>query len=338
MKILFLSLLACLVTLTARAELYLYTDLGTSNSYVYIAPAGISNNGSIVGSAYENTGDGRPVAFTYTSGTIHLVPSPGPAHSAWGNAINSFGTIAGLCDRNGSVLHEFYAPAGGAAVDFDSDFTRNSEAVAINDSNFVVGKASAQPFLGHTSGWMLLLGSTLGNSFQPRGLNSNLEIVGNGPFGGMVYNAWTGTSTYMGFALGTFSNQANAINSTGTVAGKVGTQGYLYASGLVTYFGSGVSEVKAMNSAGDTVGTANNHAFVYLRASGHFVDLNNAVTSSISSTWTLVSATGINDSGVICGQARRPSTPAESATYGAYVYRGYRLSPFILHLPLSISP
>jgi len=341
MKKYLLPFLACLaLALTARAELYLYTDLGTLSSYTILQPTGINNSGIIVGTAYENTGGGRPMAFKYTSGTINLFASPGPAHSAWGNAVNAGGTLAGFCDRTGSILHGFYvAPGALYGADFDSDFTRNSQAVSINDYNYVVGTASSQPFIGHTGGWMALLGSTVGNSFSPRGINNNFEIVGNGVFGGMVYNAWTGAITFLGTALGDYSNQAGAINQSGTVAGKVGTTGYLYAGGDVSYFGYGISEVKSINAAADVVGvTTGGHGFVYIRSTGHFLDLNSVLPASVAATWTIVSATGINDGGVICGQSRRLSTAADVPYPGMYVYSAYKLSPFVLHVPIGFAP
>lgn len=334
MKKILLSLAAGLaLAAPAKAELYLFSDLGTVGSYNYFAATGINNRGNIVGTAYEASG--RPVAFRFISGSMSVVASPGPSHSTWGNAINNSDTIVGLCDRtghpSGSVYHVFAANAGGYAFDFDSDFTRNSEAKAITDAGYVVGSLSGQSFLGHTSGWIMPLGPILGNSFAARDVNESLVVVGNGPWGGMTYDAWTGTTTYLGYALGSWSNQAAAINNSGTVAGKIGSQGYLYAGGAVTLFGSNITEVSATNANGDVVGTlTGDRAFVYLRSTGHFLDLNTCVWSSVSSTWTLIQATGINDDGAICGQARRLATPADGPGYGMYVYRAFRLTPFTI--------
>lgn len=340
-KLLFLFLVASLVFgATARAAYYLFTDLGTFGSYTYLTPTGINNKGEVVGTAYESSG--RPVAFRHSAGTFDLIPSPGPAHSAWGNGINSSGTIVGLCDRTGSRLHAFYAASGGVAVDFDSDFTRNSEAVAVNDNGYVVGTASSQAFLGHTGGWMLLLGSTLGNDFRAKDLNNNWVVVGNNPpWGGLTYNAWTGTTTYLGWALGSFNNHAEAINENGEVAGRRSAQGFIYSAGVPTFFGAAVTDVNGINKAGDVVGIANGRAFVYRRASNEFIDLNTAISASTAATWTLISADGINDSGVICGQARRLATSADGPDYGMYVYRAFKVRPlpvFTFPLPLSIEP
>jgi probable HAF family extracellular repeat protein len=330
MKPRFLFWLAFFVAaVTGRAELYLFNDLGTVGSYNYFAPTGINNHGDVVGTAYESSG--RPVAFRYAGGTFYTIPSPGPAHSTWGKGINADGGITGMCDRNGSTLHAFYAPAGGSATDFDSDMTRHTEAVAINNNNYVVGTANAEAFLGHASGWIYPLGSTLGTDFRAHGLNNSIVVVGSGTWGGMTYNAWTGTVTYLGWAVGSWSNEAWAINDSGEVAGKVSGHGYLYSGGVVTHFGANVSEVRGINSHGDIVGTTTaGHGFVYIRSTGHFVDLNAAITASTASTWTIVQATGINDGGVICAQARRLATPADGPGYGMYVYRAVKLSPFTI--------
>jgi probable HAF family extracellular repeat protein len=339
-KLLLCFVLAVCCAASSRAAIYIFNDLGTFASYNFMSPTGINNRGDVVGTAYDRAG--RPVAFRHAAGAFNLIPSPGPAHSAWGNCINASGTIAGLCDRTGGVYHAFYAAAGGLAVDFDGDFTRNSEAVAINDSHYVVGTASSQAFLGHTGGWMMLLGDTLGTAFRATDINNRFVITGNnGAWGGLIYNAWTGTTTYLGFAVGSFANRAEAINENGVVAGRRGAQGFLYDGGAVTFFGASVSEVKAINLAGDVVGTANGRAFLYGRASGAFIDLNTVLAPSVAATWTLLSATGINDSGVICGQARRLATPADGPGYGMYVYRAFKLSPlpvFVWPLPITLTP
>jgi probable HAF family extracellular repeat protein len=338
-------LLAGLVSLTtARAEFYLFSSV-SSPSYPYIYASGINNNGDLVGTAYDTAS--RPVAYRYSGGSLHIYPSPGPSHSTWGNAINNNGTIVGLCDRtghpSGNVEHAFYATTSGSSVDFDSDFSRNSEAKAIVDSGYVVGSLwtsgvpspSTQSFLGHTGGWIMPLGPVLGASYKAVGLNDSLVVVGNGPWGGETYNAFSGTVTYMGYALSNnWTNKAAAINHSGVIAGQVGSQGYLYDAGAATLFGANVSQVTAMNNNSDVVGSlTSGHAFVYIHSNGHFLDLNTCVSSSVSAQWTLVSASGINDKGVICGHARRLATAAEQPIYGMYVYAPFKLSPLVL-IPL----
>jgi hypothetical protein len=99
--------------------------------------------------------------------------------------------------------------------------------------------------------------------------------------------------------------------------------------------------LRRLDRPGDVVGTASGHAFVYLRASNEFIDLNTAISASTAATWTLISATGINDDGVICGQARRLATPADGPDYGMYVYRAFKLRPFPIFyfpLPLTLAP
>lgn len=322
------STASLLLGASAVAQSYTFTDLGTVAPYRFFIPSAINNEGNVVGTGADQFGS---VAFRYLYGRIDVVISAGPARSSWGNAINDTNTIAGQCDRRGDprggVEHAFYATQSGRAVDFDSDFSRNSEVLAINNTGYVVGTASGKSFIGHVSGWMFLL-SGLGDDFKVRDLNNRWLIVGNGNRGGMTFDAEAGTAQLLGNFLGDFTNQAAAVNDAGMVAGKVGTQGYLYDAGTVLRFGTNVADVRSLNAAGDVVGTmTTERAFVYHRASSRFVDLTTAIPASVSSVWTLVSATGINDRGEICGLARRLATREDNLGSAIYFYTGYKLIP-----------
>lgn len=332
---------------SARAEFYFFNTV-SSPTYPLIGVKGINNNGDLVGTAFDTAW--RPVAFRYSGTTLYTYASPGPSHSTWGYGINNVGTIVGECDRTGapqgSVEHAFYATTSSNAVDFDSNFSRNSQAVAVTDNGYVVGSLwtlspsySSQSFIGNTSGWIFPLGATLGNSFVANGLNNTLVIVGNGPFGGETYNAFTGTVAYMGYALShNWTNHASVINNSGVVAGVVGSQGYIWTNGTAILFGANISYVSGINANGDVVGSLKNgHGFVYIRSNGHFLDLNSVVASSVTAVWTLTDGVGINDHGVITGQAHRPSTPAEYPIYGADVSVPFKLSPIVL-LPFPLPP
>lgn len=329
-KLLVSSLGCFLLICSASAQSYTYTDLHTLPPYNLFVPAGINNEGNVVGTAYDEFG--RNVAFRYLYGSLSVVASPGPSHSAWGNAINDTNTIVGGCERtghpSGSTSHAFYATQGAGAVDFDSNFQRRSEAKAINNSGYIVGLASGQSFIGHLSGWFYLLGPAFGNDFQVSDLNNHWTLVGTGSSGGLSYDAATGAVIYLGEHLGSWNNEANAVNDAGTVAGKVGSQGYLFSNGVVTRFGQDIAEVNGLNASEDVVGTTgDNHAFVYHKASGAFVDLNTVIDASISATWTLIAAAGINDRGEICGQARRLATMEDHAGFAVYIYTAFKLTP-----------
>jgi hypothetical protein len=339
MKRITLLLASLILVASAQAEFYLFNPI-SSPGYPLLGVKGINNNGDLVGTAFDTAW--RPVAFRYSGSSLSIYASPGPSHSTWAYGINNAGVIVGECDRTGapqgSVDHAFYAAPSGSAIDFDSNFSRNSQAAAVTDNGYVVGSIfnpgpnySSQAFLGNTNGWILPLGATLGNSFVADGLNNTLVIVGNGSFGGETYNALNGTVSYMGYALThNWSNHAAAINNNGVVAGKVGSQGYLWTNGTATLFGSNIQYVSGMNINGDVVGTlTNGHGFVYIHSNGHFLDLNSIVASSVTSVWTLTDGVGINDHGAITGQAHRPSTAAEYPIYGDYVSVPFKLSPFI---------
>jgi probable HAF family extracellular repeat protein len=88
-----------------------------------------------------------------------------------------------------------------------------------------------------------------------------------------------------------------------------------------------------INNNGQVVGFSGGSAFLY--SGGAMIDLNTLIPTN--SGWTLEEATGINDSGQICGYGRNPSgqddafllTPVpEPATWGLFVLGSI---VFVLH-------
>lgn len=337
---------ACaLGALTARAQSYWFTDLSTytglAPGYVLGPVGGINNRGTVVGWAGTCCTD---AAVRLSGGVAESFASLGPAHSAAGLAINNQDDIVGWMDSTGAVYHAFHvwpASAGSWPQDlhpaFITDPLQSSTIQKINDRNEFIGEVTSggpprhvYSYFGNTSGVAWSFAPILGSGFIARDLNNRKEVVGTAKWGGLIYSRGAGTATYLYPVLGDMNNTADTVNDSIEVAGTVTrTTGYLYSGGTARFFGRGrIQQVADINASGDVVGTTtpvdwDGRAFLYVKSTGALVDLSSA--SGVPSTWTLVTATGINDYGDICGMARRLSTPNDHTT-NTYVYAPYKLT------------
>ena len=154
-----------------------------------------------------------------------------------------------------------------------------------------------------------------------KGINDNGQVVG------AAYNNTSGYGSeaflFSGSmqAVGTLPTQpasvATAVNNIGQVVGYGDTGGaaphaFLYSGGSMQNLGAG--QATAINNLGQVVGQEligdSYHAFLS-SGGGTMQDLNSLLSSS-GSGWTLAVATGINDSGQICGYGIGPSGQTEA--------------------------
>ena len=296
---------------------YVYTPLPTIYGYVDVEPVAINNQNQVVGTAYV-PGPGLPEAFMSSGGQIKLYPSPGGYSDSFGLGINSAGVIVGI----GTVptgMHAIYANPGSAAIDINNNPQQDSSARALTDNGYFVGQVNNQPAFGSTTGhWISSVASLLGADFYMTGINNDLTAIGFGSAGGAIWEVSTNAVTQLSTVLGTTANKPTAINQNGAVAGTVGTTGFIYENGTVTYFGTNIASVNGINSSNHIVGSlTNGHGYLYSASTHTLTDVNTLVPSSVSSEWTIKSATGINDHNSICGLAVRAD--------GSSGYQGYTL-------------
>jgi hypothetical protein len=312
-KIVQLGLAAMLLsgaTLVHAVPSYTITAIGPSGSYAQ----DINNAGTVVGYSGAQSG------FIYDHGsyTTHSVP---------GAESTSFGSIS----NNGVVLGGASLPAGsGYALRYaNGNFTVYAPPAgynivqlrAINNAGVMVGRyggATSSAFSDNGSGPQFL---------TPPGINSYAHDINNsGTIVGDVLTSGTShavvyDNSSSGYSLvGSFANSssASAINDSGWIGGSYSISALL--SGAFLRDGQGNMTLYSLpnremflndiNNSGMAVGTgwasSSPDSWAYLFTDNGAVDLNTRVLNG--SDWTIVAASGINDSGSISGTGCHQST------------------------------
>jgi probable HAF family extracellular repeat protein len=261
----------------------------------------INNNGYTTGNAKTLLGNH---AFLYTgspSTSIDIYPSPnaipqmpGPENCT-GYGINDSGQVVGVhggADAPVATAAFLYSSSAGTKIELNSLIAgaTASTAYAINSAGWVVGNYSTAssyniPFLynGSTMSDLTMFAGV--TAAQPKSINGSNHVVG------------TATASD-GKQYGFYNN--------GTTTVQLGTLGGNY-SGTA-------SDARAVNSSNQIVGlsianggtTINDRRAVQFNLDGTVTDLNTLITVA-GSGWTLSCATGINDSGWICGWGTNPA-------------------------------
>ena len=352
----FILLVSALLLLSAsqnaRAQVqYTVTDLGTLRVGSVSHASGINNSGQVVGGS-ATIGNSYPHAFLYIGGSMTYVGSTDPLAKsvAWG--INNVGQVVGETGSTGlgGGGQAFLYSGGSLQVIATASGGDSSIATGINDSGQVAGFAfnsgnsSYDAFL-FSGGSMQDLGagpSPYNFGSFAYGINNSGQVVGefstgsSYPSGFGTRHAFLysgGSMLDLGTLSGGTSSDANGINNLGQVVGwaDVGSgawHAFLYDGGtmqdLGTLSGDDSSVAQAINDRGQVVGYAYNstgssapHAFLY--SGGSMMDLNNLIVPG--SGWTLEEATGINDSGQICGYGMSPPV------YGVVEEHAFLLTP-----------
>jgi probable HAF family extracellular repeat protein len=318
-----LAVLTLLLAGATRVQAeYIVTDLGTFGGPTSMA-FGINDAGQVVGSA-DVPGGRNQHAFVYGGGRMTDLGTFG-AESSYAYGINSSGQIAGAYGTMG--LQNVFVYSGGKLTDLGTlgDFVGDTR---INDAGQVAATLKDPSTTLHhaylfSGGKKTDLGATVGwNEAWVQGINSSGQVVGfhsqPGSLGNRAFLYSGGKMIELG-TPGGGNSTANGINNAGQVVGagptssdSNGWHAFLYSGGKMIDLGTlggGGSTANGINEAGKVVGSsavskANTfHAFLY--SGGKMTDLNSLI--SPDSHWTLLSATAINNKGLIIGYGYNPN-------------------------------
>ena len=306
---------------------YAITDLGTLGG-TYSAAFGINNSGEVVGQAI--TSDGQAHAFVYNSGVPmqDLGTLGGTVSCAFG--VNQGGQVVGYSSMTGDdgYVHPFLYNGSGSMQDLGTLNAMADVACAINNSGEVVGGPDApdkspggyssgpgHAFLCNGTGPLQDIGTLNGFPWSSaEGVNDSGQVVGVDPYYSSRAFLYSGGALH-GTLVPSAGNLALRLRSTTPEKSLDGLRfpPPVMATPLSTRatdpckilgaLGGGGSEAFGVNNSGQIVGCSGD-AFLY-SGSGPMQDLNNLI--SPSSSWTLASATAINDKGQIAGYGTNPA-------------------------------
>jgi probable HAF family extracellular repeat protein len=326
----------------ALAQTYTITDIGVLKGDNESSGLWLNSSGAVVGCSDTSNSEGYPCTgtnagqhafyWTKSGGMKDLGTLPG-GNISGAIGINNAGQVVGYSNTSTSLLTEynfiaFAWTSGGGMINLGKLAGGDSScAFEINSSGVIAGDSFATETLVYAASWtndkIKSLG-TLPNSIFTAALdiNDNDEIVGESVF------AYSPTFTSHAFKwtaatglkdIGTLprgdTSIANAINSSGVIAGQSNAGSFLTAwhavkwnasngiEDLGTLVGGTYSIGFGINNSGEIVGYGNigdnaAHAMVWTPNEG-MQDLNNLIPAN--SGWVLINANAVNASGQITG-------------------------------------
>lgn len=294
--------------LVAQADIvkYAITPIGIVGSM----PAGINNNGQVVGSFVSGN---STHAFLYSRDSFVDLGTLGGGYSR-ALAINDSGTVVGTAGNSASDTRAFVY-VNGSMSDIGTLGGSNSSANAINNNGQIAGvadSASGSFAFMYTPGVDILnLGALPGGPFsRAQGINDAGTVVGGslvGDFPLASFHAFKYSSGSM-IDLGPQNSSwsvGQAINGNGDVVGwsNAGVNvdhAVLYSADLITDLGTlngfGSSVAYDINDDGQVVGSsevAGRESRGFLYENGAMINLDTLINSALG--WTIESAYGINN-------------------------------------------
>lgn len=275
---------------------YTVTDLGTLPGEYGCVATGINDSGQVVGYGYDY-GSPYDQAFLYSGGSMQNLSTLPGSNSSTAYAINNSGQVVGSA-LTSSGAQTVFLYSGGSLQNLGVA----GQPTAINDSGQIVGNNGNTAFL-YSGGSIHNLGTFGGNSSTANAINDLGQVVGGAYTSGGVQDAFLysgGSMQNLGTLPGAFGSYATSINDSGQVVGWSISSVNIYHS-FLWQSGNGMQDIGVLGPlASDAV---NNLGQVvmdnYLYSSGSIENLNNLIVPG--SGCTLNVASGINDSGQICG-------------------------------------
>jgi probable HAF family extracellular repeat protein len=342
MKHSWLGVLAALIlSAAAAAQTYTVTDIGLLKGDNESNAFWINSSGAVVGCSDTANSEGYPCtgtgagqhAFYWTkSGGLEDLGTLSGGNISGAIGINDANQVVGYSNTSTGLSTEynfiaFQWTSTGGMVNLGKLSGGNSScAFQINSSGTIAGDSFVNPTVVDAANWtnnkIKKLGALPNSIFTAAlGINDNGEVVGESVFSygpPFTSHAFEWTSTGGMKDLGTFfggdTSMANAINSSGAIAGQSNSGWFSEwhaakwsatneISDLGTLPGGTYSVAFGINDSLQIVGYGNigdnaPHAMLWTSTSG-MQDLNNLIPTN--SGWVLTNANSINDSGQIVG-------------------------------------
>ncbi len=252
---------------------------------------GISNSGTVVGFAIDNSGGFHNATATpLTSATANALNINGST-AAMAFGVNSAGTVVGT-DGNGNA---FFLPKGGTPTTFIPNSGASAMAFGINDHGAIVGQygTAAGPSPG-----FIMNGNTVTTINAPSGPNTvNAQGINNN---GLVVGFYLGTD---GNVHGFTASASNAMGGmlTGTAVTDPTIPNVAGEPGATFVF----SQILGVNDHGLAVGyygdsTTSQHGYFYDTNTKTYTFLDDP-SEAFSSGVEVTQITGINNAGDISG-------------------------------------
>jgi probable HAF family extracellular repeat protein len=306
----------------ATAPSYSLVDLGLPGNYAESQAVALANSGNLVaGNLIDNSG--FPHAFLYNGHNIALLPVISGFLRAEAVSMSDSGEIVGDLFASSGNIHAF-SYVNGVTRDLGTlQNTTLSYAEAVNDSGTVVGAAAiTNPRSATVACIFPSTNITLKSGYfasEAYSINSSGKVLlgQQGANGITLFFYASGNLTSLPIAAATPAANVSSylLNNPGQVTGTLLTNRhpFLYYNSVVSDLSTIIGPTAVMmglNNLGAIVGANQGQAFAYLGGANYFLG---RLTITGGSGWVLLAATGINDSGQICGLGINPNDHLQHA-------------------------